>query len=196
MSSKKRRKRGISRLTDVQTAWSTYSRGLRSYFTTWRQKSWFCLTANFKMNLRRVCSAPQISLGDISYLCHTPSRERDAGGCSLYWEDVLMVITSLVFPPFSILSTILSLTFFGCHIPQEEGSHLLWIIPCSESNVTTQTCSRVNTGIRKWWQQTNCSCWQKQRHPLELNMFDSYENVHIQEKAMKHTHRIKSMLVK
>lgn len=44
--------------------------------------------------------------------------------------------------------------------------------------------------------QTNRSRWQKQRHPLELNPFDAYENAHIQEKAMKRTDRLKGMQVK
>lgn len=149
MSSKKGRKRGISRSTDVQTAWSTYLRGLQSYFTTWRQKSWFCLTANFKMNLQRVCTALQISLGDILYLCHTPSRERDADGCSLYWEDVLMVITSLVFfLPFSILSTILSFNCLrlsyssGRRQPSAMNHTMLWI-KCN--NTDLQPCKHRHT---------------------------------------------------
>lgn len=145
------------------------------------------------MNLWRVCTAPQISLGDILYLCHIPCRAKDSDGCSFYWADGLMVISSLVFPPISILSTALSFNFL--QLALEEGSHLLWIIPSSDWNVITQTCSRVNTGIRKWSRQITVR-WQKQRHPLELNVFDAYETIHIQEKAMKHTHKLKGMKVK
>lgn len=132
----------------MQTAWSTYLRGLRFYFTTWRQKSWFCLTANFKMNLGRVCTALQISLGDILYLCHIPSREKDADGCSLYWADGLMVITSLVFPPFSILSTICSVNFLrlshssGRRQPSAMNHTMLWI-KCN--NTDLQPCKHGHT---------------------------------------------------
>lgn len=158
----------------MQTARSTYLRSLWSYFTTWKEKSWFCLTANFKMNLWRVCTAQQISLQDILYPCHKPCRE-DRDGCFLYWADGLMVIIL----PFSVL------TFFSCHTPVEDGSHLLWITRCSESNVAAETCSRESTRIRKWWQQTHHGRRQKQRHPSELNIFDAYEHVTIQEKSQR-----------
>lgn len=133
----------------MQTAWSTYLRGLLSYFTIWRQKNWFCLTANFKMNLWRVCTTPQISLGDILYLCHIPSGKKAA--LLSGWFDGNH-IPGFSLPLLSCLPLSV-LTFFGCHSPLEEGSHLLWIIPCSEPNVTTQTCSHVNTGTRKWSRQ-------------------------------------------
>lgn len=87
-----------------------FLRSLPSYFTTWRENSWFGLTANFKTNLRRLCTARQISPGDILYLCHKLSRE-DGDGCSLHCAHGLMVIMCLIFPPSSILSSILSFKF-------------------------------------------------------------------------------------
>lgn len=158
-------------------------RHLQSYFSIWRQKSWFCLTANFKMNLLRVHTAPRISLGDILYLCHTPSRGKDADGCSLYWEDGLMVITSLVFPPFAITSAALSFNFVrlsessGRRKPSAMNHTMHWI------KCNNRTSSRV-AGIRKWSRQ-NRSHRHKQRHPSEQNMFDADENMNIQENSVK-----------
>lgn len=60
------------------------------------------------------------------------------------------------------------------------------------SNTDLQPCKHRHTQMK----QTNRSRWQKQRHPLELNVFDAYENVHIQEKATKHARGLKSMQVK
>lgn len=104
-------KRGISRSTDVQAALSTYCKGSPSNYTMWRQNSWFCETVNIKMNLLGVCVAPQISLGDILYLCHIPSGKKDADGWSLCSADGLMVITSLLFLPVPICSTTLGFNF-------------------------------------------------------------------------------------
>lgn len=131
----------------MQTAPSTYLRSLRSYFTTRREKSWFCLTANFKMNLWRVYTAQQISLRDILYLCHKPCIE-DRDGCFLYWADGLMVITSLGFPPISILSTIFSFNFpqlsysSGKQQPPALNHMMLWI-KCN--NTDSQPCKHTHT---------------------------------------------------
>lgn len=182
MRSKRKRKEALGRSTDVQTAWSTYLRCLQSYFTAWRQRtdSVWLLTSKW---ICEECTALQISLGDILYLCHIPSRGKDADGCSLYWADGLIVITSPFFfflplPPFSLLSSILSFNFLRLsHSGRRQSSAMnhtmLWI---KYNNTDLQP----NTGIRKWWQQTNSSRWQKQRHSRELSVFDAYKNVHIQ----------------
>lgn len=99
------------------------------------------------MNLWRVCTALQISLQDILYLCHKPCRE-DRDGCFLYWADGLMVIISLVFPPFSILSTILSFNFLqlsyssGRRQPSAVNHTMLWIKCCSTD---LQPCKHTHT---------------------------------------------------
>lgn len=135
------------------------------------------------MNLQKVCTSLQISLGDVLYLCHIPSREKDADGCFLHWAGGLMVITSLVFFfPFPACLPFSVLTFFSCQTPLEEGSHLLQITSCSESNVTMHTCGHVNTG--KWRRKTNHNCRETQRYPKELNVFEK-AHIYIKKRKIK-----------
>lgn len=155
MRSKRKRKEALSRSTDVQTAWSTYLRCLQFYFTAWRQRddSVWLLTSKW---ICEECAALQISLGDILYLCHIPSREKDADGCSFYWADGLIVITSRFFfflffffllLPFSLLSSILSFNFLRLsHSGRRQSSamnHTMLWIKCN--NTDLQPCKHRHT---------------------------------------------------